>query len=738
MNKIVLLLFLLYSIGSTSQENYETLRIPIVFHVIDHSIKDGDIPDQEFEKLVQLLNRNFSEPNSTYISPIYFPKARNTKIKFYIPSKTKNCEIIDPITWTHTNQKHYKFNDDFPLIDVHQPRLENKNFLNVYLVRIGSEKGSINGYYKSSTSLGEEGIVLDWTLLYRPQENLYGQPNSVTQGVKTLNPMAFALSHEIGHFFNLKHTWGAKAILFNGCNHQTQYVFGDFVDDTPPQPGPNEAYKKNRFNPTNKLWSPLPNCGTSTPSNYQNFMDYGYGAPNGFGMFTEGQVIRMRDYIDNKKQSLIWKENCKEAPSPTTGFFKDNRNNKSYKWVQIGSQKWMTKNLNYKTENSICYNNNESNCTIYGRLYNWNEAMTACPDGWRLPKTQDWKQMAESVSYNLSTIKSSEGWIKDNGSNYRELNILPSGYYNVTRRFRGLGQRASFWLADDLGNNVNRNSRTIRDGFNQIPTSGINFAREKLSCRCIQDIIATSQQLPSNNDPILKKTKLDKKAFYSFMIKTLNLEYKEDKFLKEYLQRTRKLNPKNEFEKQRLLSEVKSEITRNISQFNYHNKFYLDYNTSLGEYSFDSKKFTLKLPKTLYDIGYYHLFDDFKIIGRDASSYGGFEMYAANFKDFKEIPISENEAENFLNKFSNRRIYCTIEFSLLKTPLMGTGMGRNKVVGMFGHISKVYLYSDKEKTKLVKTLNFKKSKGYFENFKYGMFYKESTFSSKIDFSFFNN
>lgn len=312
MNKIVLLLFLLYAIGSISQENYDTLRIPIVFHVIDHSIKDGDIPDQEFEKLVQLLNRNFSEPNSTYISPIYFSKARNTKIKFYIPSKTKNCESIDPITWTHTNEKYYKFNDDFPLIDVHQPRLENKNFLNVYLVRIGSEKGSLNGYYKSSTSLGEEGIVLDWTLLYRPQENLYGQPNSVNQGVKALNPMAFALSHEIGHFFNLKHTWGAKAILFNGCNHQTQYIFGDFVDDTPPQPGPNEAYKKDRFNPTNKLWSPLPNCSTSTPSNYQNFMDYGYGAPNGFGMFTEGQVIRMRDYIDNKKQSLVWKPNCKE------------------------------------------------------------------------------------------------------------------------------------------------------------------------------------------------------------------------------------------------------------------------------------------------------------------------------------------------------------------------------------------------------------------------------------------
>jgi len=615
--KLNILIFL-YSVFFYGQDikktDYDFLQIPVVFHIVN-SDEISEADKIEFENkvkiMVQSINDRMKILDKDRLQNGFDLIAAIPKIELFLP----NCDIenkpISSISW-HKIPKYY-FRDYIPIIDDRSLKqfgyLDKNHFLNIWIIDIlgsDSQWANIAGYVPNK--LLNDGIVLDIDdFEYMVQDN-------------------FIVIHELGHYLGLKHIWGNRV----GCRYD------DGIFDTPPQERP---HKKGAFNQIQY------SCNNLGKTNHQNFMDYSYDT----GMFTQGQVEVMRNNLKTKRAGLLWKENCKEAPSPTIGFFKDKRNNKSYKWVQIGSQKWMTKNLNYKTENSTCYNNIESNCTIYGRLYNWNEAMTACPEGWRLPKTQDWKQMAESVSYNLSTIKSSEGWIKENGSNYSELNILPSGYYTVTRRFRGLGQRASFWLADDLGNNVNRNSRTIRDGFNQIPTSGINFAREKLSCRCIQDINAISQQLPSNNETILKKTKLDRKAFYSFMIKTLNLEYKGDKFLKEYLQRTRKVNPKNEFENQRLLSEVKSEITRNISQFDYQNKFYLDYNTSLGKYSFDSKKFTLKLPKTLYDIGYYHLFDGFKIIGRDASSYGGFEMYAANFKDFKEIPISENEAENFLN-----------------------------------------------------------------------------------------
>jgi len=59
--------------------------------------------------------------------------------------------------------------------------------------------------------------------------------------------------------------------------------------------------------------------------------------------------------------------------------------------VTIGDQEWMKYNLKTDVLGSICYNKDSINCEKYGRLYFWNSALDACPDGFRLPTDQDWQ-----------------------------------------------------------------------------------------------------------------------------------------------------------------------------------------------------------------------------------------------------------------------------------------------------------------------------------------------------------
>ena len=87
--------------------------------------------------------------------------------------------------------------------------------------------------------------------------------------------------------------------------------------------------------------------------------------------------------------------------SQDMGSILDERDGKTYKTVVISvpaeagihlKREWMAENLNFKSETSFCYNNNEAYCDAYGRMYGYEAAVESCPQGWRIPSLLDWKE----------------------------------------------------------------------------------------------------------------------------------------------------------------------------------------------------------------------------------------------------------------------------------------------------------------------------------------------------------
>jgi len=110
--------------------------------------------------------------------------------------------------------------------------------------------------------------------------------------------------------------------------------------------------------------------------------------------------------------------------------FTDGRDGKEYKTVRIGSQTWMAENLNYQTDSSWCYDDADSNCVKYGRLYDWETATTVCPNEWVLPDSADWELLLAAAGGNEATgrLRARSGWgNKDNGTDDYGFSALPGG-----------------------------------------------------------------------------------------------------------------------------------------------------------------------------------------------------------------------------------------------------------------------------------------------------------------------
>ena len=122
---------------------------------------------------------------------------------------------------------------------------------------------------------------------------------------------------------------------------------------------------------------------------------------------------------------------------------------RDYRTIKIGSQNWMAENMDFKTDESWCYNDDSENCKKYGRLYSFEQAEKVCPTGWHLPSHVDASLLMSYVHYVGSTLRSREGWTEkgSKGWNLWGFNAFPAGG-RETGDFFDVALSAYMWIDD--------------------------------------------------------------------------------------------------------------------------------------------------------------------------------------------------------------------------------------------------------------------------------------------------
>lgn len=163
------------------------------------------------------------------------------------------------------------------------------NYLNVWICDISNGAGSgTAGYaYRPTTSFlpgaNIDGIVLDYNL-----------------GMNNEN----VLTHEIGHYLGLDHTWGGSG----GCGND------DGFTDTPVTSGPSQSTPTPQ---TSTSCSGFQELCSGVQTQYENFMDYS----NCTAMFTQEQANYMLTILQGIRGSLLLSPGCDPTNTPPNSAF---------------------------------------------------------------------------------------------------------------------------------------------------------------------------------------------------------------------------------------------------------------------------------------------------------------------------------------------------------------------------------------------------------------------------------
>ena len=280
----------------TDKESNAIITIPVVVHVIWKTNAEN-ISEAQILSQITILNEDYRRTNSdkTNTPTVWNSIATDTEIEFCLAKTDPQGNLTTGITRTQTTTNSFSLsNDQMKYTNTGgKDAWPNKDYLNIWVCSLQS---GVLGYATPPSSfIGTyDGVVIN-------HEN-FGNISS-SQSAYNLGRTA---THEVGHWLNLEHIWGASGSCGN-----------DQVTDTPKQEIENYGC------PT--FPSKANSCNTTNPNGdmFMNYMDYSDDAC--MNLFTAGQKTRMLAAINLYRKNLLNHNLC-HTPTAINHIKQDNKN----------------------------------------------------------------------------------------------------------------------------------------------------------------------------------------------------------------------------------------------------------------------------------------------------------------------------------------------------------------------------------------------------------------------------
>lgn len=240
------------------------IYIPVVVHVV-YNTEQENISDAQILSQIDVIYKDFRRLNDD--ADDVWAQAADMEIEFYMARVDPDGNPTTGITRTQTTVAAWGFSNDMKYTDRGgKDPWDTSRYFNFWTANMG---GGLLGFAQFPGGSPEtDGIVMG--------PNFFGSSDYDTNGDFFLSApfdKGRTTTHEMGHFFNLRHIWGDDV-----CG------VDDFVADTPESDASNGGCAIGHVS-----------CGSVDM--VQNYMDYSDDAC--MNLFTEGQKDRMRATIED-------------------------------------------------------------------------------------------------------------------------------------------------------------------------------------------------------------------------------------------------------------------------------------------------------------------------------------------------------------------------------------------------------------------------------------------------------